>query len=389
MKVALFTDYPRKGEAVSGGVAAVAVSLAWGLSRIGNMEVHVLTFDRACRSVLVERDKEITVHRLPATRWPQILDIHFGPGRRRLTRYVRQVSPDILHLHETYGLTLHSLPLPHVFTVHGFDRETILVNHGRFARIRSALWGMVERRQLAKHQFIISISSYARHKIESLTSAMIFDIENPIDPRFYHIQREEEKGSILSVGRISEGKNALATIRALAKITAEGVDAKLVVAGANDPPYFQRIVETIRQAGLGDKVQFLGCAGHDQLARELARASILVLPSRQENAPMAIAEAMAAGVPVISSNRCGMPFMIREGETGYLVEPDDVDGIAERMQLLLGDDGLRNAMGRAARREAETRFHPDTVAKRTVEVYRHVVKSVFKGRGRGTSSNLV
>jgi len=389
MKIALFTNYPRKEGAVSGGVAAVAVCLVKALSKINDIEVHVITFDRTLHDVLVEKDNEVTVHRIPGTGWPQILDIHCGPGRKRLVHYVMKLAPDILHTHETYGLTIGEFPIPHVHTIHGFDPDTILVNGGRFAWFRSVLWGVVERRALAKHRFLISITPYARHKVEPLTQARIFDIDNPIDPRFYQIQRQEEKGRILSVGMISEGKNTLATIKAFAKVRARGLKAALVVAGGNHPKYYKRIVEFVDQAGLGECIQFLGHIGHDQLVSELARASILVLPSRQENAPMAIAEAMAAGVPVISSNRCGMPFMVREGVTGYLVEPDDVDALAGRITLLLTDDTLRNAMGSAGRREAEMRFHPDKIAQKTVEAYRNVIELTLNRLDEGTCHDLI
>jgi glycosyltransferase involved in cell wall biosynthesis len=84
---------------------------------------------------------------------------------------------------------------------------------------------------------------------------------------------------------------------------------------------------------------------------------------------MGIAEAMAAGVPVVASDRCGMPYMVREGETGFLVNPLDAGEVADRLALLLADDARRRGMGDAARAEARRRFHPDVVARRTRDVY--------------------
>ena len=84
---------------------------------------------------------------------------------------------------------------------------------------------------------------------------------------------------------------------------------------------------------------------------------------------MAIAEAMAARIPVIASNRCGMPHMVREGETGFLIEPDSTEQIGDRLARLIGSKELCDQMGQAARQEAIERFHPSSVAEKTLEVY--------------------
>ena len=73
----------------------------------------------------------------------------------------------------------------------------------------------------------------------------------------------------------------------------------------------------------------------------MACAAAFALISLEENSPMAIEEAMAAGVPVVTSNRCGMPYMVRDEESGFLVNPDDSEETAERLRQLLTDDELR------------------------------------------------
>jgi glycosyltransferase involved in cell wall biosynthesis len=84
---------------------------------------------------------------------------------------------------------------------------------------------------------------------------------------------------------------------------------------------------------------------------------------------MGIEEAMAAGVPVVTSNRCGMPYMVRDGESGFLVDPNNLDDIAQRLRQLLANDELRRSMGAKGREIALDRFHPAKVAARTREVY--------------------
>ena len=84
---------------------------------------------------------------------------------------------------------------------------------------------------------------------------------------------------------------------------------------------------------------------------------------------MGIEEAMAAGVPVVTSNRCGMPYMVRDGESGYLIDPHNPADIADRLHLLLQRPSLRLRMSECSRAIARDRFHPESVARRTREVY--------------------
>ncbi|MBU0718585.1 MAG: glycosyltransferase family 4 protein, partial [Planctomycetes bacterium] len=252
------------------------------------------------------------------------------------------------------------------------------------AWLRAPLWKRVERWGLARQKHIISITPYVRNLVEPLTDAHIYDIDNPIDPACFRIRRKEIPGRVFFAGWITPRKNPLGLIHAFAKVRNEGVDATLHLAGEeSDPPYAESVRKAIDKYGLGDHVHMLGRVRTEDIRRELAAASVFVLPSRQENAPMAISESMAAGVPVIASNLCGMPFMVREGETGYLIDPDDHDMIAERIIRLLSDTGLRQQMGRQAAEDATRRFHPTSVASKTRAVYESVMAE-FAGSACGS-----
>ena len=126
----------------------------------------------------------------------------------------------------------------------------------------------------------------------------------------------------------------------------------------------------------------LGALPTSDVRTELARASVFALVSLEEGAPMGIEEAMAVGLPVVTSNRCGMPYMVRHAETGYLVDPNNAGEITSRLAFLLKNDSLRLRMGEKAREMALDRFHPDGVARRTREVYSQAVESHRNGNGR-------
>ena len=343
------------------------------LANLEGLDVHVVTLEPNRTTVVVEQDKNFTIHRLPGSRWPQILDIHAGPGRKKLLKYIMELRPDVLHTHETYGLGLGDVSILHVFTVHGFDHANIVADSAKHAWIRSVLWKYVEKRGLSKQKHIISISPYVKKMIEPLTNATIYDIDNPVDERFFNISRRNENGRILFSGWISERKNTLGSVEAFAQIASRFKQATLVIAGhAKELHYFQRVKQSIKDYGIGERVEILGYINHEDLEEELAKASIFLLPSRQENAPMAISEAMAAGVPVITSNRCGMPYMVEDKKTGFLIAPESIEQIADRLTALLEDKQLCQKMGQAGRETAMKRFHPKAVAEKTLTVYKQI-----------------
>lgn len=373
MKVVIFSRYPVDSSRPRGGIESVTVVLVKALSQIGDMEVHLVTLEGDRLKNTVEQDDAVTVHRLAGSPWPQILDIITGPGKKRLVGYIKNLRPDILHTHETYGLCLGNISIPHVFTVHGFDHANLIADSAKFGHLRSRLWKYVEKRGLAAQQHIISITPYVRQMIEPLTKANIYNIDNPVDERFFKIKRKTESGRILCVGWINERKNTLGAVEAFANIVGRFPQAKLVIAGqAREQNYFNRIKQRIEKNGIDDRVELLGHIDHLRLAEELSRACAFLLPSRQENSPMAIAESMAAGVPVIASNRCGMPYMITEGQNGFLVEPESTEQIADCLARLAGSPQLCQKMSQAGQRAATERFHPYAVARKTREVYERI-----------------
>lgn len=96
---------------------------------------------------------------------------------------------------------------------------------------------------------------------------------------------------------------------------------------------------------------------------------LFVLSTNGDNLPVAILEAMAAGLPVVATRTGGIPELVVDGVTGFLVEPGDVGGIAAAIEVLAADDVLRRAMGKASRERAVARFEAGQVARTMVDLY--------------------
>ena len=368
MRVAIVTDFPRDPEDPCGGVQAVSVHLVRGLSGLGELDLHVVTEDTLCSVPEDSMWEGVHVHRLPRGAKSMLANA-VGPGRKQMAGYLKTLAPDVVHAHDVYGLMVKGLPAPRVFTIHGQIYRDTCVSGGRFPRLRSWLWKRTEQSGWSDQPHVISISPYVREQLTDIVSGTIHDIDNPIGESCFQLPRREEPGRILCAAAICARKNTLGLVRAFSHLLDMGVRAELRLSGGADTTYLASVNAFIREHGLQRHVTLLGRASYVTIQDEMARAAVFALLSLEENSPMAIEEAMAAGVPVVTSNRCGMPYMVRDGESGFLVDPNDPHDVALRLRQLLENDTLRHTMGAKGREIALDRFHPAKVATRTRDVY--------------------
>lgn len=370
MRVLLATWFPDDAERPRGGVEAVSATLVQALAAVPGLDVSVFTFSRSVRTPTVERWQGASIHREPQPRGT-MLRIARGAGRRRLAAAVDALRPDVVHAHDTFGIMAAPLSIPRVMTIHGFIHGDTLVGGGRYRRLRSLMWRSAEHRAWAAFPFVIAISPYVRERLAGIARGRIVDIENPIARIFFDRPRQETPDVIFSAGVICRRKNTLGLVEAVGRLHRDGIPARLRLAGGTtEPPYQTQVEARIRSLGLEGSVDMLGPCGIERIVGELERAAVFALVSREENAPLGVQEAMAVGVPVVASNRCGMPYQIRDGETGLLVDPEDPEDIASRCAELLGDAAFRRQASERARQEARARFSPEVVAERTVRLYR-------------------
>ena len=372
LKLAFVTQFPIDTNRPLGGVEAVSINLVRSLSTYVELDIQVVTLCSVVTQVTQENWGKVTIHRLPKPKGSELINA-ITKSKILVADYVQALQPDLIHAHDTYGIMVKDLSIPKVFTVHGFIYGDTLLANGRFKWLRSKLWEYVEKRSWAKQPNIISISPYVREKVSAVSSAIIYDIDNPISEQFFTIKRNEKVGTICTSAVICPRKNSLQLIKAVGLLVAEGYNIQLRIAGSvSDQAYAQEQQQWISDNGLAEHIHLLGRISSDKVINELTTASIYALTSLEENSPMGIEEAMAAGVPVVTSNRCGMPYMVKNGETGYLINPFDEKNIADKLKKILDDNQLRLAMGEKSKMLARDLYHSDNVARRTYAVYQEL-----------------
>lgn len=156
-----------------------------------------------------------------------------------------------------------------------------------------------------------------------------------------------ERARILAVGRLSPEKGFAVLIEALALLRHRGLDAGLAIVG--DGPERGALERRIASLGLADRIDLTGELPPAEVARVLAQSDVFCMASFSEGLPISIMEAMAAGVPVVSTWIAGIPELARQNETALTVPPADAEALAEAIARLIGDQDLRVRLARAAR----------------------------------------
>jgi glycosyltransferase involved in cell wall biosynthesis len=158
---------------------------------------------------------------------------------------------------------------------------------------------------------------------------------------------------MVCVCRLSPKKGLDIAIKACAKLRDNNVKFRFEIAG--DGPQRQDIENLIERLDLADRIKLLGAIPNDQLTELYSRASVFLMPcvktpdGDMDGIPVAMMEAMACEVPVVSTNISGIPELVEDGITGRLAVEKDVDALAEILQELLGDTDKIERFGKAGR----------------------------------------
>jgi len=377
MRLAMLGPYPLEPDALAGGVDAVMATLVPALARVGRLEVHVITARAGEEARVVERP-EAMVHVVP--RRPLGRLTLYRRDVAALRRAIDRVQPDLVHAHGAgmvYVDAAMGCGRPAVITLHGvIFREAALVRGWR-NRLRWQMDALYERYCVRRAKHVIAISPYIQREYRRWLRGRVYSVENPIDDRFFASVGEPEPGLVLCPARVIPRKGILELLRAFRVVAERLPGARLEIVGQLDvdPDYAAVCRAYVADHALGDQVRFLGALAADEMAMAYGRAAVVALASHQETAPVVIAEAMAAGRPVVATDVGGVAHMVADGRTGRVVPRGDVAALADALRALLADPDGARVMGAAGRAEAETRFRAAAVAERTLAVYRQVLEA--------------
>jgi phosphatidylinositol alpha-1,6-mannosyltransferase len=189
---------------------------------------------------------------------------------------------------------------------------------------------------------------------------------DPTDVRArFELPRDKTRW-LLTVARLDPHKGVDTVIRALPAVVERFPHVRYLVAGSGDRSSLERLAH---RSGVADRVRFLGGVSERDLPGLYNLASLYVGVSRIANRigvegfGISLVEASACGLPVVAGNSGGIPDAVREGETGFLVPPEDPGALAEAIIRVLADNELAKRVGAAGRRAVETHYNWDRVVR--------------------------
>lgn len=364
-----------------GGSGVLATELGIGLAKKGH-EVHFISYKRPAR--LTSYIKNVFLHEVGSYEYPLFEHPPYDSLlASKIVDVAQHANLDVLHVHyaiphatvaflATQILRDQNIRLPFVTTLHGTDITLVGID--------KSLSSVVE--------FSINKSDKVTVVSDSLKKQTLsqFKIEKKINViyNFINLQRFDRKPNpdnkaafapngekiLMHVSNFRPVKRVEDAVKAFAQIR-KSIPSKLLLIG--DGPERIKVEAMCRDLGACNDIHFLG--KQDAVEDLLSLADVFLLPSAKESFGLAALEAMACGVPVISSNAGGLPEVNIEGETGFLCDISDWEAMAIKALLLLEDEELLASFRSNARNKA-LEFSRDNIVPQYENIYRQCVEDV-------------
>lgn len=196
-------------------------------------------------------------------------------------------------------------------------------------------------------------------------------VYNPC-PTITYPQTYEKTKSILYAGTINQRKGYADLIRAFAKVASKHTDWKIALAGNGE---IEQARTLAKELGVEGQVDFLGWVNGEKKDKAFKQASVFCLPSYAEGFPMAVLDAWAYGLPVVTTPVGGVPDVAVDGENMLLFNPGDIDALAEKLDFMMSDEILRDKLSAASTKFAAEEFNLSTITQQIGEIYESLMNS--------------
>ena len=293
---------------------------------------------------------------------------------RAVRRKLQEIQPDIVHGQGTErdcSMCAVFSGFPNVLTIHGNMR---LVAEFLRAKPLTYYWfaSRLERLCLRKTNGVIAISSYTQSNVAPYTRRTWL-VPNAVHPSFFNLpRRPDSTPRILCAANIGSRKNQIGLIRSLDSL-ASTTPLRLIFAGGGSEAdaYFRNFRQMV---GERPWCEYLGALDKRGLQNEMSQATMGILPSFEDNCPMVILEAAAAGLPFAASRVGGIPDLIKHNVTGLLFAPSSSDEISAATARLVSERSARLDLAEAALSSCKKHFAAESVAREHLGIYSTVLK---------------
>lgn len=385
MNIAFFTDtfIPQVN-----GVANTVYRSAQELTSLGH-NVCIYTISKKSKKEL----NKLTGDKIKVFTIPSVSALIYKGERIAIPmglsiKEMRKFKPDIIHTHTPFSmgkeaiLCAKKLNIPLVGTHHTFYDYYLKHIYLDYDWTKKFSWNYTVKYYNHCKTVISPTQSLADSlKLNNLLKNIEI-VPNPVDiEKFFPVKNREEKEklkssfkikgkSLVYMGRVSYEKSIDQVIKSVAIIAKEVKDIKLLIIG--DGPERKNLIKLTEDLGLQNNVIFTGFIYGDDLIKALQVSDIFLLGSKSENMPLAVLEAMATGLPILSVSSLGMVEIVKDGQNGFLLPPDNPIEMAKATLKLLNDPKkLENFSIKS--RELSFIYSLEQTAVKLLEIYKKII----------------
>lgn len=386
MKIVQIGPYPISKDCIRGGVESSVYGLAYALAK--QHYVYVIDLPRIGEIDRNEHDEQILVYRFAN-------NAQYNQGAVKRVKDIVDIacslSPDVVHIHGT-GLINYRLyrafqkrDIKLMLTVHGLihvEKTNALKRKFSLKHLYQYVVQSITEFRLLNHakQIIVDTGYVAEqirqyhneHKICRLPSMHV--IPQGINEHFLSLKCNNDSNVILSVGSISRRKGQILLLQAFDQVCKQVPNTKLVIAGVlTEQDYYNELQAYIQQSPNKANIRLFINLPQEELYEIYQQAQVFALHSQEESQGIALVEAMAKGLPIISTKVGGIPYVVEDRKTGFLVDYGDVESFAKMIITLLNNRKQCNDMSNCAIQEAQ-RYVWGNIAYEVVRLYNEILQ---------------
>jgi len=283
---------------------------------------------------------------------------------------------DIIHAQYGYppGLAAlkasRKLGIPNVVSIQGGDGHWVGTKSKTLEAAMQAVLGHADRLLIGSRSFAKEVRENHGTPLDRFTivpGAVDVDRFAPRDEEAVGALQDSTAPTLLYHGRVDERKGAVDMIDAVAKLPDS---IRLIMSGIG--PDVGAVEERIRTLGVEDRVEMTGYAPYDTVPDIYRRGDVFVSPTYAEGFSNTILEAMASGVPIVSTETVGVVDCLRDEDNALLVSPGDPDGLAEALYRMVENDDLRTRLAEDALSECRSTYAWSVIARQIADIYRDI-----------------
>jgi len=312
----------------------------------------------------------------------------------RFRKEVRDRRPSLVHINSAPDTKAFLRDAAALWLVPGRNTKTVLELHGGFEQ-NTMLQGPSLVRRLAKRtlkraSIVITLDQYHTDLLLRLCPGLenVRAIPNFLEARMMSeligepLMTAGRRLRLLFIGRVAREKGVFDSIEATRILRSKGIDVSLKVAGTGDDLEEAKTLST--EHGLDDIVEFTGFVAGGDKVKAYRSSDVLLFPTYwNEGFPYVLLEAMAAGLPIVSTTHGVMPHLLKDGVNGYLAAPRDPGALAEKIEKFVLDPGLKVEIGKNNRHEVQESYGVEEATRAYGQLYGEVLGSNSGTRGGG------